>query len=558
MTTNSKPKKFRLRKSGSLVEGGSATPAGDENAANTADRPERHPEPVGIRVVKRSNATGSTKPPAEQTQPEAPKSQDTDLSAIRREGLTGRQLRMARRLAQKHGIPATSDFDAVRQLRLKGIDPFERATMLELVMPDPSSQTPAVPEGKVQLPQTVAPKKVPSTETRPKPAPAEDRTVQLSQIQEIQRDIARRRRRKLALLAARLLFFVGLPTFIAGYYYYKIATPMYATETEFVIQQAEGAGTSALGGLFSGTGFATSQDSMTVQSYLTSRDAMLRLDADAGFKAHFSQPFIDPIQRLPENASNEEAFDLYSDVVQIGYDPTEGIVKMEVIAADPETSARYSGLLIDYAEERVDQLTQRLREDQMAGARDSFEEAEQKMLAAQSRVLELQEQLGVLDPVAESGSVMSQITAFETQLREKRLELAQLQANRRPNEARVSGVEGDISRLQGMISELRSEMTDGTGDVASLARVSAQQRVAETDLQTRTALMQQALQQLETARIEANRQVRYLSLGVSPIAPDEPTYPRSFENTLLAFLVFSGIYLMMSLTASILREQVSS
>ena len=194
----------------------------------------------------------------------------------------------------------------------------------------------------------------------------------------------------------------------------------------------------------------------------------------------------------------------------------------------------------------------------MAGARDSFEEAEQKMLAAQSRVLELQEQLGVLDPVAESGSVMSQITAFETQLREKRLELAQLQANRRPNEARVSGVEGDISRLQGMISELRSEMTDGTGDVASLARVSAQQRVAETDLQTRTALMQQALQQLETARIEANRQVRYLSLGVSPIAPDEPTYPRSFENTLLAFLVFSGIYLMMSLTASILREQVSS
>jgi capsular polysaccharide transport system permease protein len=30
------------------------------------------------------------------------------------------------------------------------------------------------------------------------------------------------------------------------------------------------------------------------------------------------------------------------------------------------------------------------------------------------------------------------------------------------------------------------------------------------------------------------------------------------ENTLLAFLIFSGIYLMLSMTASILREQVSA
>ena len=45
---------------------------------------------------------------------------------------------------------------------------------------------------------------------------------------------------------------------------------------------------------------------------------------------------------------------------------------------------------------------------------------------------------------------------------------------------------------------------------------------------------------------------------VTVIAPDEATYPRAFENTALAFLVFSGIYLMISLTASILREQITS
>ena len=66
--------------------------------------------------------------------PMAPDAPAQDIDAIRHEGLTGRQLRMARRLAQKHELPATSDFDAVRLLRKAGIDPFQRSALLELVV----------------------------------------------------------------------------------------------------------------------------------------------------------------------------------------------------------------------------------------------------------------------------------------------------------------------------------------------------------------------------------------------------------------------------------------
>lgn len=76
--------------------------------------------------------------------------------------------------------------------------------------------------------------------------------------------------------------------------------------------------------------------------------------------------------------------------------------------------------------------------------------------------------------------------------------------------------------------------------------------------ETRTTLLQQSLQSLETARVEAESQVRYLSIAVAPVPPDEASYPRKFENTILAFLIFAGIYLMTSLTASILKEQVTS
>ncbi len=492
--------------------------------------------PAG-RVSAEATAAGGIAPAeADRAGATAPADSAEDLAAIRAEGLTGRQLRMARRVAQKHGMNPASDFEAVQMLRAAGIDPFQRANMLELVTAAGDGP------GRIQLP---------STEVR-----AED--ARAREVWRIQQDIARRRRRRMALLAARLFAFVLLPTLLAGWYFFKVATPMYATTSEFVIQQADAPAGGSLGGLFSGTGLATSQDAITVQGYLQSREAFLRLDADEGFKAHFSQPGIDPLQRIEADATNEQAYGLYRKLVKIGFDPTEGVIKMEVVAADPATSEAFSRALISYAEEQVDNLTQRLRGDQMAGARASYEEAEANMLAAQARVLALQEQLGVLDPASETASVMTQVNMFETQLAEKRLQLQQLMDNSRPNAARVQGVEGDIDRLERLIADLRGQLTRADGDTASLARITGELRMTEIDLQTRQALMQQALQQLETARIEANRQVRYLSLGVSPVAPDEPTYPRAAENTLVSFLIFAGIYLMASLTASILREQVSA
>ncbi len=82
--------------------------------------------------------------------------------------------------------------------------------------------------------------------------------------------------------------------------------------------------------------------------------------------------------------------------------------------------------------------------------------------------------------------------------------------------------------------------------------------MAQADLATRDMMLQSALQQVEQTRMEANRQVRYLTIPVRPVPSEEATYPRKFENTILAFLIFSGIYLMISLTASILREPYSS
>lgn len=534
-----KGRKFRIRRTGTSA----STGGGEQRDASDAGAEDG----FGPGAFPGSAAAESA------GQPPQGLSIEQELAAIRQEGLTGRQLRMARRTAQKHGLQPASDFDAVRLLRRQGLDPFERSNMLELVVNEGQKKADAP-----RLPATVRQPSVPVSAGAVAP-PTIDEATRAQEILRMQRDIAARRRKRLILLGARLLVFVLLPTMLVGYYFYNVATPLYAANSEFQIQKAEASSPAGgLAGLFGGTTFATVQDSIAVQSFLESREAMQLVDAELGLREHFSSPEIDPLNRLAPDATEEDLYDLYTRNLTIGYDPTEGLIRMEVISADPALSEAFSSALIRYAEERVDQMAQRLRGDQMSGATESYEDAEANMVIAQRRVVALQEQSGVLSSEAEVGALFNQISNLEIQLQQERLRLAELQSVSRPNQTRVGVAERNIQQLETLIAELRASMTQGGSSEASLAQVSSELIVAQADLQTRQLMLAQALQQLETARIEAGRQSLYLTVSVNPVATDEAAYPRKLENTMLAFLVFSGLYLMVSMTASILREQVSA
>ena len=555
MTTKPKARKFRIKRTTPLgVEGSEnhvanrSVPREAEDLPRPQARATQEPLQTPAQNTPRQGAVDS---------PQQVKA-ETDIDAIRREGLTGRQLRMARRMAQKHGLAPISNFDAVRQLRLKGIDPFQSSNMLELVVPtkdgdDDAEMGTVLPGmGKIQLPQTIKPasSQVPQTEVYT----ADRRAMEITGIQ---RDIASRRRKRLALLLARLSAFVFLPTILAGWYYYAIATPMYSTKSEFLIQSADGGGG---GGPLSGlipSQLANSQESIAVQSYLTSKDAMIRLDEALGYKRHFAQPEIDAIKRLDADTTNEAAHKVYKKNIKIGYDPTEGVVRMEVIAADPIVATDFSKALISYAEERVDELSQNIRNDAMEDARRNLERAKVERREAQENLIRLQEVYSA-DPTEQLAALRTQITSYDQQLLEKKLALQALLDNPRPNQAKLDGARGDVRRLQDVLTGLNARMIEADSSGLSLVQQSTEIELARADLATADAFLQSALQGEKQAALEAGRQVRYLTVPVRPIASDAPSYPRKFENTILAFLIFSGVYLMVSLTSSILREQVSN
>ena len=210
MTMKPKAEKYRIRKPAATADLTSQA----ENAVSASPQTE-----TGAEIQDKQRIVQG------QTNQQQSVPNDPVLDAIRQEGLNARQLRTARRVAEKHGLPFASDFEAVKVLRDRGIDPFQRNNLMDMVT--------TKQDGKISLPQKITPSQVPAEISKETDmSPAERRALEVSQIQ---KDLGRRRRRNIFFLTLRLIAFILLPTFIAGYYYAFVASPMYSTKSSFQI-----------------------------------------------------------------------------------------------------------------------------------------------------------------------------------------------------------------------------------------------------------------------------------------------------------------------------------
>ena len=163
---------------------------------------------------------------------------------------------------------------------------------------------------------------------------------------------------------------------------------------------------------------------------------------------------------------------------------------MEVTATDPTFSKQYAEALIAYSEKKVDNLSRHKRDNQVAEAEKALEKVHQERLDAQERLLSLRKENAVVDPQDKLTGMRAQITHFETELQLKRLQLQALLDNPRLNTAELSGLKGDIRRLNALLHEMNLEMVAASQGEQSLADLSLQVFMAQGDLQTRDMMLQ--------------------------------------------------------------------
>ena len=338
---------------------------------------------------------------------------------------------------------------------------------------------------------------------------------------------------------------VGLPTLIAGVYYFAIASDLYVSEVKFVVRGPAKGPASALTALMQAAGSgASSEDAYVVHDYLTSRDAVRRLEREHELRILLSRPEGDLLSRFPGiwfwRSDFEQLYWAYSRFVSIDVDASSGISTLQVKSYRPEDAQRIAQALLTFSEELVNALNTRARHDALAAFQREVAASEQEIGRIQGQLTSYRIKQRMLDPKSASVGPLELVAQMNGQLANAKSQLAEVTKNA-PNSPQVPLIKTRIGSLEKLIAEERSKITGDSNSVATALteyeRLDVQRLLAEKTLAS-------VFTSLEAARLEAQRQQLYLETVARPNLADYPLFPKrtaSFATVVMTCLLGYGI-----------------
>jgi len=340
-----------------------------------------------------------------------------------------------------------------------------------------------------------------------------------------------------------------LPTLLSIAYFGLIASDVYISESRFVVRSPEKqTSSSAIGMLLQGAGFSkATDDSFAVQDFITSRDAMLALDNELSIKKAYSSADVDLFSRfagLYWDDSLEHFYLYFQKKLTVQIDSASSITTLSVHAFTAEEAHRINQRLIELAEELVNKLNERGRQDMIGFATREVREAEQRVQKASLALAAYRNLKGVIDPEKESSIPLQRVAKLQDELISTRTQLAQLERIAREN-PQIPTLRQQVGLLEAAIAGESKKAAGGDRSLAGKA-VEFQRLALEKEFADR--ILASALTNLQDARNEAQRKQLYLERIVQPIKPDQAMEPRRIRGilaTLAVGLVLFGVLSML-------------
>jgi capsular polysaccharide transport system permease protein len=348
---------------------------------------------------------------------------------------------------------------------------------------------------------------------------------------------------------------VGLPTLIAGVYYFAIASDLYLSEAQFIVRSPKQVQASGIGALLQSTGLGrAADDTAAVQDFVMTRDAVRELEQQNGLRTVLSRPEGDFVTRFPGilfwRHDFEALFWRYEHFVSIETDATTGVTTLMVKAYRPEDAHMIATALLNYSEQLVNELNDRARRDAMQVAQREVDRAERRIADIQSELTAYRVKQKMLDPKSASAGVLELIQQMNSALATARTQLGEL-LNNSPNSPQIPLVKTRIAQLDKLIAEERGKLSGENDSVVSALteyeRLDVQRQLAEKALAS-------AFTSLEAARVEAQRQQLYLETIAQPNLADYPLYPRRIVWFITVFATCMLVYGLAWLLVANVRE----
>ncbi|HEV7324990.1 MAG TPA: hypothetical protein VGN91_07975 [Bosea sp. (in: a-proteobacteria)] len=339
--------------------------------------------------------------------------------------------------------------------------------------------------------------------------------------------------------------FVVLPTLAAMVYYGLIAADRFVSRSEFVLRSVgsgDASGISAMiashagGSVSSGLSIGGDRDSQAVATYIESHDGMAVVDRALDLRKVFARPEADFIARFPGfggKDTNHALYSYYEDMVSVSYDPTTSVIKLSTEAFRPEDAKAIGEALISSAEAIVNRMDLRGRQDAIRAAQEQADTAQSQVVTAQQQLTAFRLREKMVDPVKMSGVVLESIAQLVSQSIVLKAQLSDLRKNA-PNNQQAGILRNQIASIE---EQIAAEQRKLTGPDGSISPVLAEYAQLSLKSEFANRIYAASLEQLESARAEAQRQRAFIERISGPTLADYSTQPKRALMILLVFVV---------------------
>lgn len=355
---------------------------------------------------------------------------------------------------------------------------------------------------------------------------------------------------------------VLLPLVIITYYYAFSATDRYGSTAGFSIRGIENS--SGIDGLATITGLAsagsTTADSYIVLKYLENRSLVEELDRELALRAIYSNPTIDFFSRMDAEVAIEDFVDYWLGRIDTQFDPSSGIIEFTVQSFSSAHALQIAERTIQLTQELVNELSAKARQDSLRFAQAEVQLQEERLRSALEAIREFRTVEQSVDPMATAALDIQLLANLEARLIDIHAKIAVQREALDEGAPSLVSLRRRAEALDTQIVKRRAEISGRLGRDIDTSAITAQLTQFETlDVERRFAEQSyaSALNSLEQARRDADRQQRYLAVHLHPQTAEISEHPKRLRNSLLAAFVLFAVWGIGALIAYSVRDHLA-
>jgi len=370
--------------------------------------------------------------------------------------------------------------------------------------------------------------------------------------------ITDRRRQQRRRVFLRFALFIVLPTVLAFLYATYYATPRYTAEFQLTYQTYQPPQVLSSGlvpSLFGSSQQGTDYIGAILYEYLLSPALLNRLDKELNLRAYYSRDKIDYPTRLSANASNDTLLDYYHWHVIDVSEGLGGYLTVDVQAFDPDYAVALARAMTRAADEMLEGMSSRAKEDEVRFAEDELKRQETRVLKARQAMTGFQNLHGDISPPTVAQQLGSIVGSIEGDLAIARAQRADLLTHFNANAPQLAQLQYKIDGLEKQLADQRARLATNSVDGKPYSKVLEEYSALQIEEQFAQSAYQAAQQGLVVARADAARKQSYLVDFAPAIHPDRPDKWFAATYTLTAFVASVCIYALLSLMIGAFRDQ---